>query len=78
VSGLIDLVYREPGSGRFVVVDYKTDRIEDPQALEERAAGYRAQAQAYVQALAEALQPELAPRFELWFLHAGRIVPLAL
>lgn len=75
VSGVIDLVYRSADDGQLVVVDYKTDRVEG-EALEARASDYREQASAYVAALAEALQPELRPRFELWFLHAGRVFEL--
>jgi ATP-dependent helicase/nuclease subunit A len=71
VSGVIDLVHREEATGKLVVVDYKTDRVEG-EALEARAAHYAGQAAAYVDALTDALGLDERPRFELWFLHAGR------
>jgi ATP-dependent exoDNAse (exonuclease V) beta subunit len=74
VSGAIDLVYRDPATAELVVVDYKTDRLEGPSELAERAASYRAQGAEYQRALRQALVLDAAPRFELWFLHAGRVV----
>lgn len=71
--GAIDLVYRDPARGDFVVVDFKTDRIESERALAERCAHHRAQASAYRRAVAAALG---AARVELWFLDADRDVPL--
>ena len=76
VSGVIDLVYRDPRDGRFVVVDFKSDRIEGDSRIEARAADYTEQAARYVEALALALELDERPRFELWFLHAGRVVEL--
>ncbi|MFL6290671.1 MAG: UvrD-helicase domain-containing protein, partial [Thermoanaerobaculia bacterium] len=71
VSGTIDLLYRDPATGRLVVADYKTD---DPEALEARAAVYAPQGATYVRALKDALGLEEPPRFELWFLQADRVV----
>ncbi|HVG08390.1 MAG TPA: UvrD-helicase domain-containing protein [Thermoanaerobaculia bacterium] len=71
VSGTIDLLYRDPATGRLVVADYKTD---DPEALEARVAVYAPQGATYVRALREALGLEEPPRFELWFLQADRVV----
>ncbi|HEX5717992.1 MAG TPA: PD-(D/E)XK nuclease family protein, partial [Thermoanaerobaculia bacterium] len=71
VSGTIDLLYRDPTSGRLVVADYKTD---DPETLEARVAVYAPQGATYVRALEEALGLEEPPRFELWFLQADRVV----
>ena len=71
VSGTIDLLYRDPGTGRLVVADYKTD---DPTVIEARVAAYAPQGGAYVRALREALELEEEPRFELWFLRAERVV----
>lgn len=73
VAGAVDLLYRDPDSGAWVVADYKTDRVESESEIAERVATYRAQGSVYLRAVAEALElPEL-PRFELWFLHPGRI-----
>jgi ATP-dependent helicase/nuclease subunit A len=71
VSGTIDLLYRDPATGRLVVADYKTD---DLSAVEARMAVYAPQGAAYVRALREALELEEDPRFELWFLRAERVV----
>ena len=76
VSGSIDLLYRDPESGELVVVDYKTDRVEGKAALRERAERYAGQARHYRRAIQEALALAAPPRFELWFLHAGEIVPV--
>ncbi|HYC22880.1 MAG TPA: UvrD-helicase domain-containing protein, partial [Candidatus Bathyarchaeia archaeon] len=74
VSGAIDLVYRDPLDGALVVVDFKTDVVEGEAEIAERAAAYSSQGSAYTQALREALRLAQPPRFELWFLHPGRIV----
>ncbi len=74
VSGIVDLVYRDPEDGRLVVADYKTDRIEDDDALAERTRVYEPQVRIYARALQEALDLDHKPRTELWFLAADRIV----
>ncbi|MFL6291760.1 MAG: PD-(D/E)XK nuclease family protein, partial [Thermoanaerobaculia bacterium] len=71
VSGTIDLLYRDPATGRLVVADYKTD---NPEVVEARAAVYAPQGATYVRALKDALALEEPPRFELWFLQADRVV----
>jgi ATP-dependent exoDNAse (exonuclease V) beta subunit len=78
VSGAIDLLYRDPESGSMVVADYKTDRVESPDEIRERALRYAGQGGIYLQGVREALDLEGDFRFELWFLQAGRIevVPL--
>jgi ATP-dependent helicase/nuclease subunit A len=76
VAGAIDLLYRDPATGEFVIVDYKTDRVEGEAALRERAEHYAGQAAHYRRAIREALALEREPRFELWFLHAGSVVPV--
>ena len=73
VSGTVDLVYRDPGTGRFVVADYKTDRVESDLDLAERTARYREQGAGYVRAVREALGLDHEPRFELWFLDRDRV-----
>jgi len=72
-TGAIDLVYRDL-DGRWVVVDYKTDAVEGEAEIAERARQYATQGAAYTDALARALGLEACPRFELWFLHPGRVV----
>ena len=76
VSGAIDLFYRDPATGEFVIADYKTDRVEGEEALAERARHYEGQAAHYRRAIQQALALPRPPRFELWFLHAGAIQPL--
>ena len=71
VSGTIDLLYRDPTTGRLVVADYKTD---DLSAVEARVEVYAPQGGVYVRALREALELQEDPRFELWFLRAERVV----
>jgi ATP-dependent helicase/nuclease subunit A len=72
VVGAIDLLYRDPETGEFVVADFKTDRVRGEE-LRARADAYASQGAAYTRAVREALDLEAPPRFELWFLHAGRI-----
>lgn len=74
VSGAIDLLYRDPGTSRLVIADYKTDEVEDEEALHQRAAIYGHQGRVYVRALKDALELEEEPRFELWFLRRGWVV----
>lgn len=73
VQGAIDLLYREPGTGEWVVADFKTDRVEGDAELAERARAYASQGEVYTRAVREALGLDREPRFELWFLHPGRI-----
>jgi ATP-dependent exoDNAse (exonuclease V) beta subunit len=73
VAGAIDLLYRDPGSGALVIADYKTDEVGGAD-LERRAVTYTSQGAAYVRAVQAALDLAAPPRFELWFLHAGRVV----
>ncbi len=76
VTGVADLVYRDPEDGRIVVADYKTDHLEDEKALADRAAFYEPQVRIYARALREALDLDHEPHVELWFLAADRIVRL--
>jgi ATP-dependent helicase/nuclease subunit A len=73
VAGVVDLVYREPDTGRLVVVDYKTDRVATPAELEERSLVHRRQGEVYQRALRDALGLDYLPRFELWYLRADEI-----
>jgi ATP-dependent helicase/nuclease subunit A len=76
VSGIVDLVYRDPDDGRLVVADYKTDTVDDEAALEERARVYEPQVAAYAKILRDALDLEEELHTELWFLAADRIIRL--
>ena len=73
VSGAIDLLYRDPGSGALVIADYKTDEVAGAD-LARRTAIYASQGAAYVRAIQAALELAAPPRFELWFVHAGQVV----
>lgn len=73
VTGTIDLLYRDPKSRKLVIADYKTDEVEGGE-IERRAAVYAPQGALYARAIREALDLDHEPRFELWFLRAGRVV----
>lgn len=74
IAGAIDLLYRDPKSGDLVVVDYKTDEVETDEEIIARAGAYTPQGELYRRAVQEALRLPTPPRFELWFLHPGRVV----
>jgi ATP-dependent helicase/nuclease subunit A len=74
LAGRIDLLYRDPDTGEWVVADYKTDALDGDPALDEKAGRYAAQGAGYLRAVREALGLDGAPRFELWFLDADRVV----
>jgi len=76
LAGSIDLLYRDPLLGEWVVADYKTDRVRPGEDLEARAGRHAAQGRAYQRAVAEAFGMAALPRFELWYLAAGRVVAL--
>ncbi len=73
ISGAIDLLYRDPGSGDLVIADYKTDDVAGA-ALAVRAATYCSQGAAYVRAVQDALALAAPPRFELWFVQTGEVI----
>jgi ATP-dependent helicase/nuclease subunit A len=73
VSGAIDLLYKD-AEGEIVIADYKTDEAATDEEIEKRAAVYAPQGMTYARAIQEARELEAAPRFELWFLRAGRVV----
>lgn len=72
-TGTIDLLYRDPVTAELVVADYKTDHIDGDDDIAQHVASHRPQGVHYVRAVHEALQLAKPPRFELWFLHPGRI-----
>ena len=72
--GSIDLVYRNSSQQEFVVVDYKSDWLEDPEGDPQRLAKYRRQLAAYAEALASAFHSEEKVVAELWFIYSGKIL----
>jgi ATP-dependent exoDNAse (exonuclease V) beta subunit len=74
VAGAIDLLYQDAGTGTLVIADYKTDEVRGEEEIAARAAAYAPQGAIYARAVQEALGLPEAPRFELWFLAAGRVV----
>jgi ATP-dependent exoDNAse (exonuclease V) beta subunit len=74
-SGSIDLLYLDPEDGSFVVADFKTDRV-GPEGIPAAAARYAPQGEVYTRAVQAALGLPAPPRFELWFLSHGEVVPL--
>jgi ATP-dependent exoDNAse (exonuclease V) beta subunit len=74
VAGAIDLLYKDVETGALVIADYKTDDVRAEADLAARATAYAPQGAAYARAVAEALGLTETPRFELWFLVAGRVV----
>ena len=70
VVGAVDLVYRDPADGAWVVADWKTDTMPARGA----ASRYRAQLQRYLRAVQGALGLPEPPRGELWFLASGQVL----
>ena len=77
MAGVIDLLYNDPETGAWVVADYKTDAVDGPDSIDRLCRRYAPQGQAYTRAVQQALELSEPPRFELWFLAAGRIVEVA-
>jgi ATP-dependent exoDNAse (exonuclease V) beta subunit len=73
IAGAVDLLYRDAASGELVIADYKTDEVAGAEVA-GRAALYASQGEVYVRAVRDALDLDAAPRFELWFVHAGAVV----
>jgi ATP-dependent helicase/nuclease subunit A len=76
ISGIVDLVYRDPDDGRVVVADYKTDAVDGDDEIDDRAQVYEPQVRTYARILRDALDLKEEPHTELWFLAADRIVRL--
>ena len=77
VSGIVDLVYRDPDDSRLVVADYKTDTLDDEEALAGADQGLRTPGSDLRQR--PSTMPSISthePHIELWFLAADRIVRL--
>ncbi len=77
VSGVIDLLYRDPETDAFVIADYKTDQLDGDAALDARTRAYARQGAAYQRAVREAFGLAYTPRFELWYLAHDRCVDVA-
>ncbi len=75
VVGSIDLVLWDPAAASWVVVDFKTDEVDEAN-IAARAEHHAAQLGAYQRALAEAWKLPLLPRAEVWFLRPDRAVAL--
>jgi ATP-dependent helicase/nuclease subunit A len=73
VTGIIDLVLRDRQTEELIIVDYKTDEIENEATLTDRAAHYGPQLSTYAKALRQALGLEQAPPTELWFLSSDQV-----
>ncbi len=71
VTGTIDLLLRNDRD-RPIIVDYKTDPLEEETGIAERAAVYAPQLEIYRQAVQSALELPSPPRAELWFLWPDR------
>jgi ATP-dependent helicase/nuclease subunit A len=69
LEGVIDLVFREPDG--WVVVDYKTDKGDDP-AFATRLPAYREQLRIYSRAWEE-LSGEPVKERRLWFVRTGLV-----
>jgi ATP-dependent exoDNAse (exonuclease V) beta subunit len=74
ISGTVDLVLRD-STGRYTVVDFKTDRVENDEELSARAEIYAAQLAVYARAIGDGLQLEAAPGTEIWFLWPDQVWP---
>jgi len=72
-SGSIDLILEAEDNGSLIVVDFKTDRESDEDALR---AMHGTQIQRYAMGLRDALSFEEMPRCELWSLRRGLSVML--
>ena len=68
VSGFVDLLYRDCANNGWVVVDYKTDRVESDVDIADRAEAYLLQETLYARAIREALGLEQEPITQLWFI----------
>jgi len=73
LTGFIDLLYRDPGTGDWVIVDYKTDRLQEESEIEERAAAYARQEAVYARAIQESLDLDQPPATQLWFIWPDRL-----
>lgn len=77
VIGVLDCVLHPEHPGQqWLVVDYKTDRLEAGESAQLHAERYRPQGEAYAAALGRGLGLQQPPRVEWWFLREGLVVEL--
>ncbi len=72
LEGYVDLLF-EDADGRLVVVDYKTDRVDDERRLDALVASYAPQAAAYALALETTLGRSVAKAVLLFATHSGAV-----
>ncbi|MBX5437064.1 MAG: UvrD-helicase domain-containing protein [Alicyclobacillaceae bacterium] len=72
VQGVIDLLAEE-ADGRWLIVDYKTDRV-DPSEVRAKAEEYRAQVEVYRRAVQSVAEGRVVDAF-IWFVHPRVLVP---
>ena len=75
--GAIDLMYRDPSTGKVVVADYKTDAVRPEDAL-NAASAHAGQGRIYAEAVRRAMCLNYTPVFEVWFIDTDQrlTVPL--
>lgn len=71
LQGIIDLLF-EDESGKWILVDYKTDRDNDPEHARER---YQLQLDLYSEAVEEIMHEKVSEKF-LYMLHGGITVSI--
>ena len=71
--GSIDLLYRDPSTGKITVADYKTDHVGSRKA-EDVAAHHAPQGRVYVEAVQKALNLSTLPVFEIWLIDSDERV----
>lgn len=77
VVGVLDCVLApEQADGPWLVVDYKTDRLDAGESPTLHAERYRLQGEAYAAALDSGLGLAVSSRVEWWFLREGLVVEL--
>ena len=72
VQGILDLAFLE--DGKWVLVDYKTDRVSE-QAVEKAAQGYAVQLDLYARALEEISKIPVKERY-LYFMRVMQCIPV--
>ena len=71
LQGIIDLLF-EDESGKWILIDYKTDRDNDPEHARER---YQLQLDLYSEAVEEIMHEKVSEKF-LYMLHGGITVSI--
>ncbi len=70
LQGVMDCLLES--KDQLVIIDYKTDRIEDPESLKEH---YKVQLLVYKEAAEQLLKKKVTGTY-LWSFHLGRMVPI--